>query len=746
MPIPDTPTESGRPPFAVSLVEIALALVLVPLVAAVWIALISAEIGRFSPAAAAIGGAIAFGMLSAGGAWGFRHRALRLDWAAWWDPFTLVYIVFVLMAVWPSNTPWPAFLDATWYVNTAARIARDGSLTFHPEALAIENAEAQQVLAATFVDERALGLPFPADPGRGFHDVVFAVPEVGGIEPAVHPYHPPFFAAGLALATHWLGPLRTGEGVLPWALVYLLAVAAMTRAAFGSAASWLAIVIAGAGPAFAYYGANPYAEVAAGALAVAGVWCLIRLVSWRGVPEATAGPHLLLALGAGLAFGLAGLAKVDLWPVAVVGALWWWHARRRAGGWREGAAFGLGIAVPAAHFAILALTVSNFYVRLNGGGVVGRLRPWLPYLIALAVVLAIAGIIWLRRRSAADDWEGMLTGPGARRLIAIAAMLVMGAAMVAGWLAPADSPPSMVAILAWLVTPLGLWAAVAGLVLVLEGDDPRAGPIIALALSIVPLLLVDPVVTRSLSSLYTARRLVPVVLPLVAALAAIAAVRADKALRARHRRERAERDTGGQVGTKDTGDRAGSSATAPGCSPEELIGVAPATGCGALLLVGAFGLFWFGLAAASEHVSSENARDFAGGAAMAQRLAAYGEPRDVLLFASTLDGTHSGRLAAAVWTLEDRPTAVIGPPEPEGAAVAAAVDAWRAQGRRVFYVDDGHKPAIEIPGYSASEVGTESLVTQVLAPSPELPPRFAPLALDFRVMALEPDNSADNSQ
>jgi hypothetical protein len=726
-----TPIESTHPPFAVSPVEIALALILVPLVAAVWIALISAEIGRFSPVAAAIGGAIAFGVVGAGGAWGFRRRSLRLDWAAWWDPFTLVYIAFVLIAVWPSNTPWPAFLDATWYVNTAARIARDGSLTFHPEALAIEDVEAQQVLAATFVDERALGLPFPADPGRGFHAVVFAVPEVGSVEPAVHPYHPPFFAAGLALATHWLGPLRTGEGVLPWALVYLLAVAAMTRAAFGPAAALLSIFMVSDGPAFAYYGANPYAELAAGALAVTGVWCLVRLVSWSGVPEPRTGPHPFLAFGAGLAFGLAGLAKVDLWPVAVVGALWWWHARRRAGGWREGTAFGLGIAVPAAHFAILALTVSNFYVRLNGGGVVGRLQSWLPYLAALAVVLAIAGIIWSRRRSAASDWESTLTGPGARRLVAVAVVVGLGMAMVATWLAPADAPPSMVAILAWLVTPLGLWAAVAGLALVLEGDDPRAGPIVALALSIVPLLLVDPVVTRSLSSLYTARRLVPVVLPLVAALAAIATVHAAAALRARHLRERMiEQDTGNP-----------SSEPVAGGTPVESLGLTPTTAVGALLLAGAFGLFWFGLAAASEHVSSEKSRDFAGGAAMAQRLAAYGDPRDVLLFASTLDGTHSGQLAAAVWTLEDRPTAVLGPPEPDGAAVAAAVDAWGAQGRRVYYIDDGRKPAPEFPGYVASEVGTESLVTQVLAPSPELPPRFAPLALDFRVMVLEPSGT-----
>ncbi len=781
---PPDPPRDAQPehlpaPFALSLIEIVLALVLVPLATAAWIALATAEIGRFSPVAAAIGAGLALGALGSGWVWGWRQRRLRFDGAAGWDLAALALVAVAMAWAWPANTPWPAFLDATWYVNTAARIARDGSLTFHPEALAVADPRAQQALIATFADERAVGLPFPADSSRGFHAVVFSAQDVGAAagtgpepplaqpgagsvpaaSPVVHPYHPPFFATSLALAARDRGLGRIGEGALPWALAYLVAVAALARAAFGTRVAWLAVIVVGAGPAFSYFGANPYAEPAAGALALAGLVCLVRLVSWGGAgdsPGTAAGarvlppetpepddPHPLLAAAAGLGLGLAGLVKVDLWPVALVGILWWWLARRRVGAWRESAALGIGIGLPAAQFAILALTVSNLYVRLNGGGVIDRLWSWAPAIAAAGLALALTAVGWIRwqatqgavRRSAAgaaqgrdgrgrmgsggadqaaggravEGWAQALTGRDARRVVAIVVVLALGAAMVAGWLAPADRPPSMVTILAWLVTPLGLWAAALGLVLALEGEDPRAGPIIALALTVVPLLLVDPVVSRSLSSLYTARRLVPIALPLVAVLAAAGTLGAVDGLRVAWRRE----DQGGRVGRAPT-----------------LAGAALLGGAGALVVAG--------LILAAAPFAGAKGRDFAGGAAITRRLAAYGGPRDVLLFASTLDGDHAGRLAAAVWALEDRPTAVVGSPEPDGAAIAAAVDAWRAQGRRVFTIDDGDGTAAELPGYTAIEAGRESLVTQVLAPSPELPPRLAPLALDFRVSELEP--------
>lgn len=153
--------------------------------------------------------------------------------------------------------------------------------------------------------------------------------------------------------------------------------------------------------------------------------------------------------------------------------------------------------------------------------------------------------------------------------------------------------------------------------------------------------------------------------------------------------------------------------------------------CAALALAGA-GL----LTAGADSVRP--LREFAGGEGLARRVARHVGPADVLLFPATLQGADPGRMAAAIWGLTRQPTAVVGAPDRDVAAVAAAVDAWRQAGRQVYYVTDTVHPPPELPGYALEQVAEESAVTYALAPLPGLPPTTAPVDLQLKVFAVQP--------
>jgi hypothetical protein len=606
------------------------------------------------------------------------------------DGLVALVVAVGLVRAWPPSTPWPVFLDASWYANTAAQIAVTGGLAFPVPALELPPA-ARASVVSTFRDQRAAGLPFPDDSRQGFHAVAFAVPNLD--QPVAGPYHPPFYASWLAA---WLGPGapggRLGWAAMAWTLGWLLAVAALARAAFGPAAAPVAAGLVAFGPAVAYYGRQPYAEPAAGALALTATWCLVRLARHQpGRPAAG------WALAAGLGYGLALLAKVDALLPMAAGCLWWLAARRSGGGRREGLALAAGLALGLAHFAWLAATVSRLYVTLNGGGVLRLVLARGPWLILLAVLslagLALAG--WLRRSGRA---------PGARAVrvaLAVGVAVAVAAGTTLGWLVPEGSPPGTVAVLAWLVTPLGLWAGVVGLTWALEAAAPPAGPVLAQALVAAGLVLAAPVVNQSLSSVYTARRLVPMALPITAVLAG-AAVAAWWQWR--------QMATGAERSRRRWVDAA------------VLAGLALASA--GLLTAGAD--------------SVGPLREFAGGEGLARRVARHVGPDDVLLFPATLQGADPGRMAAAIWSLTGRHTAVVGAPDRDPAAVAQAVAAWRAAGRQVYYVTDTAHPPPELPGYGLDFLVEESAVTYALAPLPGLPPGTSPIDLQLQVFTVTP--------
>jgi len=222
------------------------------------------------------------------------------------------------------------------------------------------------------------------------------------------------------------------------------------------------------------------------------------------------------------------------------------------------------------------------------------------------------------------------------------------------------------------------------------------------ALTALPLVLLAPVVTRSLSSLYTARRFLPLVWPLVAVFAAGAAIELLAARASGPLAGLVRRPLHGRV----------------------------------LALAASLLVVWASLVSARPFAGSGGI-DFAGGATLASGLSRQGEPEDLLLFTSTLDGSHAGRLAAATWALEGRPVAVLGAARPDPARLEALVTAWRATGHDLFLVTDARFDPPDFGNLQAVELDRLAVVSQAPAPDPSLPPRMAPLPIELVIHGLE---------
>lgn len=652
------------------------------LAAAAWVALLLAWTGRFAAAPALTAGALAASLVVwrawRGGA--LRVAALRADR---WGAATLLLALGLTGLQAPAGAAWPAALDAGWYLDSAAWIQRSRALAFRPAAIEALPEALRANFVSSFDDQAAVldpgGRRFPTSRVLGLLSVNLAV-DSPAVLPA-HPYHPPLLASALALGIELRGAARAGDLALVFGFLWLLAVAvAARRLGYGvlrgdgalqgdGPSPLLAVGVAGCGPAFAYYAGQPFAELAASAALLAG----LSLLPGTG---ATAERGRILA--AGLCLGLAGLIKVDaLPPVGLALILGAWPLRERPpliGYLAAGALPGLG------SLALLLAGPGLTYARLNGGGVLklagGAGRVGLGVAFALAL-LALA----LR-------WRHRLP----RRSGAWAALLIAGLALAQAqlWLPATDQQrPGMLAIGLWLLTPLGFWLAVMGLV---EGprkdgvEGPR-GSLLVLALASA-FTLAAPLVSLGLSPLYAGRRLLIAALPLAAILA-------------------------GQVLARPWGPAGPRSARA--------------------LSLGGILLLLVSLSLAASPFRGARGRDLSGGLGLIRQLAASTPSDAVLVFPSVLDGRHAGRLASALEALEGRAGAVLGRPKVAGAALADAFAAWRAAGRPIYWVADDGQELPELPGWRFVQERDLDIVTRHLAPRPVLPPEMAslPLTLDL---------------
>jgi len=635
-----------------------------------------------------------------------RLRSEADDVAA--DAACAVVIALGVLRLGPA-VPWPAALDGGWYAAAAVRIAHDRSLYFDVPAAAVDG------LVTPLAALRSEGIPAPDDRAHGFHAVAFAVPRIG--VPVVTPYHPPLFASLAALGVTLFGPYGSADTARWSAALWLLAVAALARTIGLRAAAPAATALAALTPQFRVYGATPYAELFAGALALAalvalGVILRDRLAVGGGAASpagaeddrtATGTPiggATWLAAAAGAAVGTAVVAKIDLLPFALATAVLWLVAAPNG---RTRGAFVAGAALPSAALIALFRGPTVVYAVLNGTGVrrlaAAFLDRWgLVILLGAIGCAAVAAVAAVGTRSRRRRRPAPTRAVGRVSIGAVAGAAVLAAAV---WQArpSAGEPTGMVRLLAWSVTPLGLFGAA----IALGGRVERSRRMPAVVWPLVAasaFVLAAPIVTRDLSPIYAARRLAPIAVPTACLLAALCIEWA--------------------VAGRGAGRRA------------------------AIAAVTALGL----AAAALQSGRLRPSREFAAAKLLIDRIAGHAVPGDLVLFPSPYGMDLSARLAAPLWALHDvdvavLPSAVEDPESGAPGAAAAALTRWSDAhpGGRVLWVA---APSTKPPAGMALEgIGEESLITEAWQPG-IMPPSFAAVELTVGIGALTP--AVDNSR
>ncbi len=687
--------------------------VIAGLAAAMWSATISANIGRFSPVASiVIGGAVCIGGIYAARRRGALSRGPVIAKDGGGTATLLIVVALVAVRAWPPAVAWPAFLDGGWYAAAAALVSRQGGLNLDAGPGSAE------VFVMRLADQRRAGIGVPLDESQGFHAVAFAVSEVGS--GAASPYHPPFFTSWLAIFAALLGPNLLGTGAWPWAVAWAMGLGVLARRTLSSDAAPWAVAIAGISPLWRFFAPQPYAELTAGALVLAGLALLARRPTWSASNSPTLGPiWTIRPILAGILLGLAALTKLDTLPIVVAATAWWlWTCNRSDGDrsardHRAAIALIVGLLPAVVHAGLIASGPSAVYYSLNLWGVrsaalsiVERLGGWAGSIAIIVMAVALLILIVVKRTDPSsgrdDPAVAGVARPGRARPSLALSLLAFAPALifVALWLR--DRPtsetvaaaPSMATILVWAITPLCAWAALATWALIIRSSEfPRLPSLGAMSKSpLAPaavataVVLLAPLVTRTLSPLYVGRRLLPIAFPLACILAAGGAAHAWR--------------RGGvwRVG----------------------------------LVIAA--IIVFAVQSMTTQALSPS-RDLSGARLLIDRLVEYGSDDDLLIFPSSLTDEDAGRLASAVWALDGRSVAVVGAPEPNLEALAAAVLEVLETDRRVYWIGAAPPPVLE--GVAVQPAGEESVITEVLAPDPALPPRMVRYELSVTIHELQ---------
>lgn len=631
------------------------------------------------------------------------HAIRHAGWHA--AALTEVLIIAAYLYTPPADYA-PAFLDAGWYTNTAALIARTGGLEAQPAALQELPPEERRLFIRTYSDFRRSIPSFPDRADLGFVDQVFAVDLTGS--GSVGPYHPPFLAAALAAARLVSSPGLAQYLPAIFGLLFVLAVYAASRTIFNAAVGLLAAALVALSPAVIYYARTPFAEILLGACVWSGTWALSRYAAASRSHASPALPGV-----AGLALGASLLVKLEAFLLLIPVGLFWlvWCARGRATR-RQVASFAVPFGALLGLSLLLAGTVTRPYTILNGYGVwqlVTRAMhsPIAFFVLPAASALAVGLLAGLASPAFAAAGRPTLYGvvpriagrqalagrlrPAAavREALGLIPLAGAGALLLVAWFAArgaASATWSSLVALVLFATPLGAALALVGLSrLVVRGFERRMLFPALLCATVGGATLLVPAVSTNLSPLYTVRRLVPVVVPCVAMLAAYAIHSGFLAVRAR------------------------------------AIGRSAAIVAVALLV--------FTYVDAARPLIAE--RELAGSSAFVDQLAERFDPTAVVLFESVDRGSHVGRFAAPLWAEHQVAALQLGTSRPPQAETASAIAHWQAAGRQVYYVTQGPPPPPDDGAWRL--IAREEWAGRSVAATAAFPPETWILPITFNI-------------
>ena len=414
--------------------------------------------------------------------------------------------------------------DAGTYVNLSATLAQTGDYVVYDDWMAVLAQHAEVSLReqpADWLTRRLQFVGWYIDD----HNSTRLIPQF-------YLFHPVLLAVGTSL----LG-IRGGLLVTPmWGVLSIVAIYLLTRRLFGSLTALLAAALFAVTPPQIYFARYPTTEPLTLLLIFSGL--LGFQVLWD---ETGAGEYWGLFSGA--AFGAAFLTRIDL-PVIWGLLLAFLVIRAVLGQWSRGfTTFSVAFGVFSAHTFLSSVLISWPYVWNVYSGVFRVLMlgwPWIAVPVIVGGLGVILGVLWLLRQRGHLNLHHKSLPAISKcfRWAVIGFMLLLSA--YAYFLRPKltsipyyPSWPAGVSVpvldgqnwlrVGWYITPLGILLATLGAcVLIYRESLYRLG--VFLSVGLLTTLQYGYRMFNTPYHIYTMRRYVPVVLPMLMIYAAVALV------------------------------------------------------------------------------------------------------------------------------------------------------------------------------------------------------------------------------
>ncbi len=582
------------------------------------------------------------------------------------------------------------WLDAGWYANTGAHIARTGALSGESPVLSSLPPAARSLFYSSFASLRERFAYFPDTEARGIYLWSFAVadPDRGELTA----YHPPLFSVWIAIF-YALGGLRFSLYATPFfGALSVLSLYFAGQAMFGRKVGLLAAVLLAVSFTQIYFSRVPYSEILSQCLLFGGIYALTTYIV-EHKPERQ--PYAAIAA---LCFGQAILTRIEglivILPLAMFFGCWLVLRSKLP---KDFHFFAIPFGLLLVDGGILALTASRPYVELNSYGLWIKLRPLFiefPALLALSAIalggLLILIVYWGLSRSLGARNERRLNPlyEGRHLVSTILSLAILLLAIYAYFIAKGEN----VVQLGQFVSPLGLWLGIFGLVELIRRDVNERTAFFLALISIHGVATLSVLAMSTTPSyVYPIRRQVPVLIPSLILLASYAILSWDKV--------RAILDPP---------------------KPLRVAQLIVTAGIAAILLASFLTL----------SLPYVNYREMPNTIAFSEKLASHFGPGDVVVFEEIwFQDSRVGHFAAPLWSVYDKDTLLISTTLKEEDPFSTAIARWLDDGRGIYFVSQWDPPFIPRKGYNLVPVAEEnwrsSTVTTVSA--------FPPKAWEFEI-------------